>query len=128
MEKARKNIAKELNRTVRRYARPRMTKIRKYISDISSLNPGHEPIAEIMVFAVEEICRLGTTSYLLETTRRNAAKLLTETLRLIDRAGLLDVYLGRISVVISEMDFTGHYCGPFGCLMRDTLQDWFHPS
>lgn len=126
MDKARKNITKELNRTVRRYARPRMTKIRQYISDITSLNPGPEPIVEIMVFSIEEICRLGTTNYLKEPTRRNAGKLLTETLRVIDQAGMLDVYLGRISRAVSEMDFTGYYCGPFGTLMRDTLHEWFH--
>lgn len=125
MEKAKKGITKEMLRTVKRYARPRMTKIRQIISDLKSLNPGSEPVAEIMTFSIEEICRIGTHRYLLETTRRNASKLLIDTLMYIDRAGLFSVYLPRLSNAVAGMDTTDYYCGSFGRLMRDTLQDWF---
>ncbi len=124
LEKVKTAIAKESKRTARRYARPRMSRIRRSIADISSLNPGVEPVLEIMTFAVEEMCRVGTVRYIKEVTTKNVAKLLTETLQLADKSGMLDVYLPRLHDCVSAMNTTDYYCGAFGRLMRDTLQDF----
>ncbi len=124
LEKVKTAIAKESRRTSRGYARPRMTRIRRSISDISSLNPGSEPVLEIMTFAIEEMCRVGTMRYIKDTTSKNVAKLLTETLKLADVAGMMDVYFPRLHDCVASMDTKDYYTGAFGRLMRDTLQEF----
>lgn len=96
LAKARAFIRKEITRTSRGHNRARVTRVRRFIKDISSLNPGTEPVADIMTFAIETICEVGSEQWIKEVTQRGFARLLADTVRLADAGGVLDMYLPRI--------------------------------
>ncbi len=121
LERSRTLIIKEFNRR-KRFPRPRVTKIRQYIRDISSLDPGPEPVVDIMAFAVETACAVGDDNWLLDVTQRNMAKLLTETLVLADRNGILDLALPRLTHAVEAMHARAHYSRAFKGLLKDALE------
>ena len=103
LEKARSAIRKEASRVSRGYSKMRSTKIKRFIKDISSLNPGEEAVCEIMSFAVETAARVGSDIWIKEVTQKAMARLLHDTLVEADAAGLLDIYLPRIRKAVSDM-------------------------
>lgn len=119
LDKARQAISKEFNRKTKRYPRPRITKVRRTIKDIASLNPGSEPVADIMTFAIEVACKTGSDNWLKEVTQKNVSKLLRETITLTDRSGLLDIYLPRIKKAIEAIKTTHFYNAGFKNMLRD---------
>ncbi len=72
MTKAKNSIAKECARTQRKRPRLRITKIKKFIKDIVSLNADSQAISDIMTFAVERICAVGSEGWLKKPPRKAA--------------------------------------------------------
>ena len=103
LEKARANIKKEMMRNSRGRNRARSTKLRQFIKDISSLNPGSEPVAEIMTYAVETMCAVGNDQWIKASTQQGLARLLHDTVLYIDTAGLIGDYLPRIEGAVNGM-------------------------
>ncbi|MBD5308100.1 MAG: hypothetical protein HDS15_02300 [Bacteroides sp.] len=124
IEKAKKLIDKEARRRQRGFPRPRVTKIKRYIRDISSLNPGDEFTLEIMTYAFEELCRQAEYPYK-EATQKGCARLLTDTITQADRSGMLGEYLDRAGKAIEGLP---KMCGPFSQnrmrkMLKQTLED-----
>lgn len=123
LEKARANIRKEINRQSRGRNRGRITRIRRFIKDISSLNPGAEPTVDIMVYAVETACEVGADQWIKETTQRAVGRLLAETVRYADENGLLDMALPRLKKAVESLPSSWFRAGDFKRLMRESLKD-----
>ena len=114
-------IKKEMNRTSRGRNRARSSRIRRFIKDISSLNPGAEAICEIMTFALETACATGSEQWIKEVTQRAFAKLLHETVTTADTHGILNIYLPRIEKAIDSMRTSWFHSNEFKLLLKDTL-------
>lgn len=124
LEKAKAAIDKELLRNSRRgYPRPRITKIRRYIRDIESLNPGAEHVIEISMYALRRAAETGSENWLKDATQRGAAKLLADTVKLGDKAGLLDMVLTPSREYIAAMRTDAHYSRQFKHLLSETLDE-----
>lgn len=124
LDKAKKLIDKEVRRRQRGFPRPRVTKIKRYIRDISSLNPGNEFTLEIMTYAFEELCRQAEYPYK-EATQKGCAKLLTDTIVLADKSGMLGEYLERVGKAVDGLP---KLCGPISPnrmrkMLKQTLED-----
>lgn len=103
MKKAQSAVHKEVSRSARGRSKMRITRIRRLIKDIVSLNPGDEAVCDIMTFAIEEVCATDADLYIKETTRRALAKLLAETVTAADAAGMLDLYLPRLQSAVESI-------------------------
>ncbi len=114
-------LEKEMNRTSRGRNRARSSRIRRFIKDISSLNPGAEAICEIMTFALETACATGSEQWIKEVTQRAFAKLLHETVTTADTHGILNIYLPRIEKAIDSMRTSWFHSNEFKLLLKDTL-------
>lgn len=123
LDKVRKLINKEIVRTSRGRSKMRSTKLRRFIKDISSLNPGPEAVCEIMTFTIEAACTAGSRYWVKETTQRSLVKLMQDTIVEADRAGLLDIYLSRIRTSIEQMGPSPHHSGYFKTQLREGLED-----
>ncbi|MBD5255918.1 MAG: hypothetical protein HDS53_07620 [Barnesiella sp.] len=123
LDKTRRLINKEVTRASRGRSKMRSTKLRRLIKDISSLNPGQEPVCEILTFTIEAACEAGSRYWVKETTQRSIAKLMQEAVREADRAGLLDVYLPRIREAVESMSPSPHHSGYFKSQLREALAD-----
>ena len=123
LEKARSAIRKEMWRTSRGHNRARSTRIRRTIKDIASLNPGEEPVCEIMTYAVEQACAAGSEQWIKDSTQKTFARLLNDTVREADRSGMLDVYLPRIELAIKSMRSSWIRSNEFKSLLKETLHD-----
>lgn len=123
LEKARCAINKEMSRSSRGRNKARPSRIKRYIKDIRSLDPGDEAVCEIMVYAVETACRVGSASQIKESTQTSIAKLLYDTVVKADAAGMLGVYLPRMEKAVEAMASPLFRCNQFRQLMLDTLGD-----
>lgn len=121
--RARASIKKEITRTSRGHNRARITRVRRFIKDISSLNPGVEPVAEIMTFAMETACSTGSEQWIKEVTQRGFARLLSDTVRYADAGGVLDMFLPRLEAAVKSMKSSWFRSNEFKSLLRDTLTD-----
>lgn len=123
LDKARTAIVKEAVRKSRGYSRLRMTRIRGYIKDIASLNPGAEPVLEIMTYALECICAIGSKDWIKDATQRGSAKLLRDTVAYADRNGMLGDYLPRIEKAVNDMKSPLLRSNEFKKLLRESLSE-----
>lgn len=123
LQKAQSAIKKEINRSSRGRSKMRSTRLRRLIKDISSLNPGDEPVCDIMTFTITEVCALDSNIYIKETTRRALAKLLTETVIAADAAGMLDVYLPRLRSAVAGMSSSFFHRSELKSQLREALRD-----
>ncbi|MCM1348723.1 MAG: DUF6155 family protein [Firmicutes bacterium] len=121
--KATAAIKKEAFRNSRGRNKSRSTKIRRYIRDIASLNPGSEPVAEIMTCAVETICAAGSDQIIKPSTQSGYARLLADTIQFIDAAGLITQYLPRIETAIDGMHLSWWRGNEFKKLLSQRLKD-----
>ena len=101
LEKAKTAITREMSRNSRGRNKARSTKIRGFIKDISSLNPGSEHVAEIMTYAVEVICLVGNEQNIKPATQNGLARLLHDTVIYVNGSGLLGIYLPRIEKAVN---------------------------
>ena len=123
LEKAKVNIDKELTRNSRRgYYRPRMTRVKRFIRDIQSLNPGAEHVIDVSMYALHRITVIGSDHWIKDTTQRGAARLLTDTVKIADTAGLLDMVLGPARESIGKMSGDTFYSRQFKLLLSETLE------
>ncbi len=123
LDKARSAIRKELGRNSRGRNKSRSTKVRRYIKDISSLNPGAEAVAEIMTSAVELICEVGNDQWIKAATQAGYGRLLHDTVVYIDAAGLLGDYLPRLESAVGGMGSSPVYVRDFKRVLSDELKD-----
>lgn len=121
LDKARRLINKEITRVSRGRSKMRSTRLKRLIKDITSLNPGPEPICEIMTFTVEAACEAGSRYWVKETTQRSIVKLMQDTIVEADRAGLLNIYLPRIRTSIEQMGPSPHHSGYFKSQLTEGL-------
>lgn len=124
LEKARNLISKEVRRTQRGYARPRVTKIKRYIRDITSLNPGIEFSIEIMTFAFEALCSQAHMPFM-EATQKSTARLLSDIITLSDKNLMLSDFLPRLQKAINKIPKRFGVFTPnrMRSLLVDTLED-----
>lgn len=123
MTKAKSLIAKEVGRTSRGRARPRSTRVRRFIKDIESLNPGAEHVAEAMTYTIEQFCLTGSVNWVKESTQRSVGRLVADTVRLADRGGVLSLFLPRIETAIDGMDKSHFHSRDFRNVLKDSLND-----
>lgn len=123
LEKARTLIKKELNRNSRGRNRARSSRIRRFIKDISSLNPGMEAVCEIMTFTIETVCATGSDQWIKETTQCAFAKLIHDTLTTADSSGLLHIFLPRLETAIQKIPTSQYHSRSLKQLLNDTLSD-----
>lgn len=123
LDKTRRLINKEITRVSRGRSKMRSTKLRRYIKDIASLNPGPDAVCEIMTFTIEAGCTAGSRYWVKETTQRSIVKLMQDTIAEADRAGLLDIYLPRIRKSVEQMDPSPHHSGYFKTQLREGLEN-----
>lgn len=124
LDKSRRSIDKEVRRKQRGYARPRVTRIKKYIKDITSLNPGAEYGLEIMTYAFEQLCAQGA-SPIKEATQRSTGRLMTDIITIADRNALLSDYLPRLQKAVDTVPkrLGIFQINRFKELLDDTLAD-----
>lgn len=123
LDKARCDVSKELMRNSRGRNRTRSTKLRRLIKDISSLNPGTEPVAELMTYTVEMMCVAGLDQWISPTTQSGLARLLRDTIIFIDRSGVLQDYLPRIEKAVYGMEPSSQRGNEFRRLLKNELSD-----
>lgn len=123
MTKAKAAIVKEVSRRQRTRPRPRMTKIKRIIKDIVTLNPDSEAIAEIMTFAVERMCAVGSEGWIKDTTQKSTAKLLHDTLIYAKKSGEYNIVFNRIDAAISNMSTDYWWSRDFKMMLADELSD-----
>ena len=123
LEKAKAAVRKEMWRTSRGRSRARTSRMKRFIKDISSLNPGPEAVVEIMVYTIEQACDASAEQYIKESTQRALAKMMAETLVAADRAGLLSDALPRIESAIAAMPSGFLRTNDFKKLLKHTLKE-----
>lgn len=96
-------LKKEISRTSRGRALPRMTRVRKHTKDYASFNPGAEYIADMMTFAVEQLCLTASGNWIKDATARSIARYLEETLAFIDRHAIVSDYLPRLTAAVDAL-------------------------
>lgn len=123
MTKAKAAIVKEVSRRQRTRPRPRMTKIKRIIKDIVTLNPDSEAIAEIMTFAVERMCAVGSEGWIKDTTQKSTAKLLHDTLIYAKKNVEYYIVFNRLDAAISNMSTSYWWSRDFKMMLADELSD-----
>lgn len=121
--KSRSLIKKEMSRNSKGRNKSRSTRIRRFIKDISSLNPGAEPVAEIMTFAVEIFCEVGSDQIIKTSVQNGYARLLHDTIVYINDAGLVGDYLPRIEKAVDSMSSSWWRGNEFKKLLKQELKE-----
>lgn len=123
MTRAKTAISKESARTQRRHPRPRITKIKRFIKDIASLNADPQAIAEIMTFAIERMCAAGSDGWIKESTQKSCAKLLHDTLVYARANGEFAATAPRLKAAIEAMSQAQWWSRDFRALLLDEYSD-----
>ena len=123
MNKAKSAILKEVARKQRSRPRPRMTKIKRIIKDIVSLNPDSQAIAEIMTFAVERICAVGSTGWVKDSTQKSTVRLLHDTLVYAKKSGEYAATAPRLHTAIASMPSDMWWSRDFKKILADEIAD-----
>lgn len=123
LDKSRSLIKKEMSRNSKGRNKSRSTRIRRFIKDISSLNPGTEPVAEIMTFAVEAFCEVGSDQIIKTSVQNGYARLLRDTIVYINDAGLVGDYLPRIEKAVDSMSSSWWRGNEFKKLLKQELKE-----
>lgn len=123
LDKSRSSIKKEMSRNSKGRNKSRSTRIRRFIKDISSLNPGTEPVAEIMTFAVETFCEVGSDQIIKTSVQNGYARLLHDTIIYINDAGLVGDYLPRIEKAVDSMSSSWWRGNEFKKLLKQELKE-----
>lgn len=113
-------VYKEIYRTRRRYNRPRIPRLRAAVKRFAVFEPGDENVAELMVYIVEELCRMSDSGWLNDTTVSIIVKFFKETLEYIAPRMLLDSCLPRLERAIALMPSRDSLCR---CLTA-ALDEW----
>lgn len=121
LEKARVAIAREASRQSRGRNRARVTRLRKLIKDITSLNPGGEAVAEVMVCAVKEMCLAANSQIIDPTHQRGFARLLKDCVKGIETSGFGSRYLPMAEKAVDEIAKGGKGAKRSAREMRDKL-------
>lgn len=123
MNKAKAAILKEVSRRQRTRPRPRMTKIKRYIKDIVSLNADSEAIAEIMTYALERMCIAGSEGWIKDSTQKSTAKLLHDTLIYAFKNGEYNITFSKLDNAVKNMRADIWWSRDFKKLLSDELSD-----
>ncbi len=123
LDKSRSLIKKEMSRNSKGRNKSRSTRIRRFIKDISSLNSGTEPVAEIMTFAVETFCEVGSDQIIKTSVQNGYARLLHDTIIYINDAGLVGDYLPRIEKAVDSMPSSWWRGNEFKKLLKQELKE-----
>lgn len=123
MEKARANIKKEFMRSSRGRNKGRITRIKRFIKDVSSLNPGVEYEIELKTFAIETACRAGSDSLVKETTQRAVGRLIIDTVMQANSNGLLPSILPRIETAVDAMPTSLFSRNQYRRLLKESLKE-----
>lgn len=126
LERAKTNIRKELTRTSRGRNRGRCTRVKRYIRDISSLNPGVEPVLELMTFTIVTACAVGAKQWVKESTQRAIGRLLGDTISTADRAGLLGDVLPQLREAVESIPDRPFYAAAYRNHMTEALDAALH--
>lgn len=122
LAKAQVNIKKELNRSARGRNRARITRVKRYVRDISSLDPGAEYVLDIRLYALEQAMIVGANEWIKDVTQKGVARFLEETIVYANGEGMLDSTISRISKAIENMSPRSYYPRQFKELLTNTLQ------
>lgn len=123
LEKVRAAIKKEVNRQSRGRNRARATRLRRFIKDFSSFNPGAEPIADVMTYTMEQVCKTANGQMFKTSTQMSLVRLLHDTVLKISDAGMLDHYLPRLQKAIDDMESHWYRSNEFKKALKSELQD-----
>ncbi len=104
LDKTTKEIAKEINRRAKHnYLKPRVSRVRALIKKVATLNPGQEYVVELMVRAIDEAAKAGSGSWFSDAHDSAFARLLTDTIMLADKAGILAPTIEKLNAIIDQM-------------------------
>ena len=117
LDKSRSLIKKEMSRNSKGRNKSRSTRIRRFIKDISSLNPGAEPVA------VETFCEVGSDQIIKTSVQNGYARLLHDTIVYINDAGLVGDYLPRIENAVDSMSSSWWRGNEFKKLLKQELKE-----
>lgn len=123
IDRAMVRIDKEMQRTSRGRARPRLTRIKRFIRDVATLGAGPEAEVEIMTRTIERFCALGSEFWIKDATQRSLARLVADTVRIADAGGILDLCTGRISSAIDAMPSGPFYAADFKQLLTEAYAE-----
>ncbi len=123
MDKARSNIKKEFMRCARGRNKGRITRIKRFIKDVSSLNPGTEYEIELKTFAIETACRAGSESLVKETTQRAVGRLIIDVVKQADQIGLLPSTLPRIETAVDSMPKSLFSRNQYRKLLKESIRE-----
>ncbi|MDE5744777.1 MAG: hypothetical protein K2H84_03845, partial [Paramuribaculum sp.] len=114
---------KEISRRQRTRPRPRMTKIKRFIKDIASLNADAEAVTDIMTFAIERMCAAGSNGWIKDSTQKSTVKLLHDTIVYARLHGEYAPALNRLEAAIADMNSDIWWSRDFKKLLADELAD-----
>lgn len=123
LEKVRAAIKKEVNRQSRGRNRARATRLRRFIKDFGSFNPGAEHVADVMTYTMEQVCRTANDQMFKTSTQMSLVRLLHDTVLKIDEAGMLDHYLPRLRSAIEEMESHWYKSNEFKKALKAELEE-----
>lgn len=121
MEKARADIQKAIIRVKRGLLKPRMLVVKDAIKSISSLSPGEEYIADIMVYAFNEFCIGAMFGRMKDATLRSVVKLMNDTVIFADKNGLSASVLPRMQATIQSLKTDYIYRREFKRIIEDSF-------
>lgn len=123
MTKAKNAIAKETARVQRGRPRPRMTRIKRFIKDIISLNADAEAIGEIMVYSIERMCAVGSDKWVKESTQNSVAKLMHDTMTYLHKNGIYSIFIARLQTAVENMSGRDWWSREFRSLLEGEMTD-----
>lgn len=123
LDKVRGAIKKEVNRQSRGRNRARATRLRRFIKDFASFNPGAEHVADVMTYTMEQICKTADDQMFKASTQSSLVRLLHDTVVKSYEAGMLDYYLPRLQKAIDSMESHWYRSNEFKKALKSELKD-----
>lgn len=117
-------IDKEAGRMKRRVHRPRMSVILGYIRRFSSLEPGDEYVARLMVHTSGRLMEIGADDFLPQTTNGQAVRFIAETISYLSSRRMLDGYLPGLGRMAEKMrPKIGSYGNPLRAAVTEMIEN-----
>lgn len=100
---ARNAIEKEVGRVYRHRHKPRMPKIKTAVKKFALLDPGDEYVADLMLFACQQLVRMADGQWIAETTLRGIDRFLSDTITYCVKRNWQDTYLPPLYEAVEAM-------------------------
>lgn len=123
MDKAKAAVLRAVMRIKRGMVKPRMTAVKDAIKSISSLSPGEEYVARIMLYTFEQFCLAAMSGRMQDQTLRSIVRHLNETVIYADKNGLASTIFPKIQNIIAGLKTDYMYRRQFKELMQISFEN-----